>query len=108
MTWKRLADHTLGEDMLEPEPPMLTDGDDVAGKDKDKSGGDKDKSDKSKRIPVFTPGMKDIFKQLVENTQEMVDVNKKMEEWHQKIEGQSSELNMRKALYSKVSVVWMR
>lgn len=39
----------------------------------------------------------------MENTQEMVDINKKMEEWGQKIEGQTSELNMRRALYNKVS-----
>lgn len=32
-----------------------------------------------KRNPVFTLDMRDIFRQLVENTQEMVDVNKKME-----------------------------
>lgn len=48
--------------------------------------------------------MKDIFRQLVENTQEEVDVNKKMEEWGQRIEGQASELNMRKFLYLRVSV----
>lgn len=72
----------------------------------------KTKSDGPKRNPVFTPDMRDIFRQLVENTQEMVDVNKKLEcvtgdradrrEWGQPIKGQSSELNMRKFLYNRV------
>jgi hypothetical protein len=56
----------------------------------------------AKKIPTFTQEMKDIFRQLVENTQEQVDINKKMEEWSQPIQGQSSELNMRKFLYNRV------
>lgn len=56
-----------------------------------------------KKLPFFSPELRELYRQLVENTQEMVDINKKMEEWGQKIEGQSSELNMRRALYNKVS-----
>ncbi len=69
----------------------------------DDAAGDK-KSD-LKKMPYFAQDqdIKDIFRQLVENTQEMVEINKKMEEWGQPIQGQSSELNMRKILYNKVS-----
>jgi len=64
--------------------------------------GDGKKGTDVKKMPAFTQDMKDIFRQLVENTQEQVDINKKMEEWGQRIEGQSSELNMRKFLYTRV------
>lgn len=78
---------------------------------------EKGKAEPLKRIPYFSQDqdLKDIFRQLVENTQEMVEINKKMEwvcssmkaltsrEWGQPIQGQSSELNMRKILYNKVS-----
>ncbi|WOO82171.1 uncharacterized protein LOC62_04G005672 [Vanrija pseudolonga] len=66
----------------------------------------KAKSTDPKRLPTITQEMKDIFRQLVENTQEMVDINKKMEDWGQKFEGQSSELNMRKLLYNKIAKLY--
>lgn len=76
-----------------PEEPEIIDPDEPKGK----------ATDGPKRNPVFNLDMRDIFRQLVENTQEMVDINKKMEEWGQPIKGQSSELNMRKFMYNKVS-----
>ncbi|KAL1412560.1 hypothetical protein Q8F55_000307 [Vanrija albida] len=66
----------------------------------------KAKSTDPKKLPTITQEMKDIFRQLVENTQEMVDINKKMEDWGQKFEGQSSELNMRKLLYNKIAKLY--
>lgn len=66
-------------------------------------GGGKKEREAPKKLPFFSPELRELYRQLVENTQEMVDINKKMEEWGQKIEGQSSELNMRRALYNKVS-----
>lgn len=78
--------------------------------------GEKPAKNELKKMPYFAQDqdIKDIFRQLVENTQEMVEINKKMEwvcssetladgrEWGQPIQGQSSELNMRKLLYNKV------
>ncbi|CAK9783259.1 unnamed protein product [Cutaneotrichosporon oleaginosum] len=63
-----------------------------------------EKKNELKKMPYFAQDqdLKDIFRQLVENTQEMVEINKKMEEWGQPIQGQSSELNMRKILYNKI------